>query len=196
MQNKSNKIILFSLLGIGILASVIAFIMAIKVSAAKSVIVDENKYSNEYFFQLMDGTNTDAVPENIQDAVQSARTANTMFNIASTILYILVAIAIIAALVAFFKLLRTKRQSFVKTLIVLLILCVIFFIAWIISSGTDLSLVRIGKIIELDPQVPEQAEKIKSFSKLVGAGAITVYIVFIVSLISLVVTEIIKFFKK
>ena len=48
MQNKSNKIILFALIGIAILASVFTIIFAAKVSAAKSVIVDEYKYSNEY----------------------------------------------------------------------------------------------------------------------------------------------------
>ena len=185
MQNKSNKIILFALLGIAIIASVVTIIFASKVSAAKSVIVDENKYSNEYFFQLMTGSNTDEVPANIQDAVQSARTSNTMFNIASTVLYILVAIAILAALVTFVKLLWTKRQSFVKTLLVAIILCVIFFIAWLISSGSDIPTTML-----------ERFDMTQSGSKLVGAACISVYILFFASLLSIIYVEVAKLFKK
>jgi len=185
MQNKSNKIILFALLGIAILASVFTIIFAAKVSAAKSVIVDEYKYSNEYFFQLMTGSNTDEVPANIQDAVQSARTSNTMFNVASTVLYILVAIAILAALVTFVKLLWTKRQSFVKTLLVAVILCVIFFVAWIFASSTDVSATML-----------EKYDVTQSGSKLVGAACISVYILFFASLLSIVYVEVAKLLKK
>ena len=185
MQNKKNKLILFALLGIAIIASVVTIIFAAKVSAAKSVIVDEYKDSNEYFFQVMTGSNTDEVPESIQEAVQSARSSNTMFNIASTVLYILVAIAILAALVTFVKLLWTKRQSFIKTLLVAVVLCVIFFVAWLISSGSDVSTTMLEKF-----------DMTQSGSKFVGAACITVYILFFASLLSIIYVEVAKFFKK
>ena len=184
MQNKTNKIILFALLGIALIASVITIIFAAKVTSAKKVIVDENEYKDDYFFRVM--TNTEeVVPDAIQEAAQTARSANKIFNISSTILYILVAIAIIAALVTFFKLWWTKRQSFIKTLLVAAILCVIFFVAWLVSSGTDVPDTMLQKF-----------DMTQSGSKLVGAASISVYILFFASLVSIIVTEVIKLFKK
>ena len=186
MQNKTNKIILFALLGIALIASVITIIFAAKVTAARNVIVKENEYPEEFFFQVMTGSIAiDEVPDAIKEAAITARSANKIFNISSTVLYILVAIAIIAALVTFFKLWWTKRQSFIKTLLVAAILCVIFFVAWLFSSGTDVPTTMLEKF-----------DMTQSGSKLVGAASISVYILFFASLVSIIVTEVIKLFKK
>ncbi len=142
MQEKSNKIILFAVLAVAIIASVFAVLFA-------------------------------------------ANGKGGMFDVASVIVYCLVGIAIVAALATFVKLLWTNKKSFFKTLIVAAILCVIFAIAWILSSGTDVSATMLEKF-----------DITESGSKLVGAACISVYILFFASILSIVYVEVAKLIKK
>lgn len=111
--------------------------------------------------------------------------AGGMFDAASIIVYCLVGIALVAALTTFVKLLWTNKKSFIKTLLVAALLCVIFLIAWILSSGTDVSATMLEKF-----------DITESGSKLVGAACISVYILFFASILSIVYVEVAKLIKK
>ena len=67
----------------------------------------------------------------------------------------------------------------------LLGLVVIFVVSYILSSGTDIS-----------PEVFEKTGADYGSSKLIGAGMYTIYGVLFLSVISIVLTEVIRPFKK
>ena len=142
MQDKQNKIILFVVLAVAIIASVFAVLFAVN-------------------------------------------QAGGMFYVASIIVYCLVGIALIAALATFVKLLWTNKKSFVKTLLVAALLCGIFLVAWLVSSGTDVSATMLEKF-----------DITQGGSKLVGAACISVYILFFASILSIVYVEVAKIIKK
>ncbi|MCL2683140.1 MAG: hypothetical protein FWE63_06640 [Bacteroidales bacterium] len=115
----------------------------------------------------------------------SHSTVLLLVNIGLIITYILFGIAVIGALIAAGKALTTSRGSSKMTLLGALGIIVIFAVSWFLSSSTDISEILF-----------ERTGTSLWWSRPIGAGLISFYILFICVVGTVIGTEIMKPFKK
>ncbi len=101
------------------------------------------------------------------------------------VVYVLAIIAVVAAIGFSIVQFGGNIKNSKYTLFGLLGLVVIFVVSYALSSGTDIS-----------PELFEKTGSDYGSSKLIGAGMYTIYAVMALAVISIVVTEIIRPFKK
>lgn len=110
---------------------------------------------------------------------------DTLINIGMFVVYALLILGILAAVgFSIYQFAGNFKQSR-TSLYGIIGLIVIFVISYLISSGTDIS-----------PAVFEKVGGNYDSSKLIGAGMYMFYILFGITLITLIVTEIARPFKK
>ncbi len=97
--------------------------------------------------------------------------------------YILIAVALLAAIVLPLLNSLSNPKSLLKTLGGVVLLVVLFFIAYAISGG------------EVLPTYVEQGVTTSGTSKFVGGVLITMYILIVFALLAIAITEIKKVFK-
>ncbi|MDR0438382.1 MAG: hypothetical protein LBH22_08820 [Bacteroidales bacterium] len=115
----------------------------------------------------------------------SHSTVLLLINIGLIITYILFGLAVIGALIAAGKSFATSRGNSKMALLGAFGIVVIFIVSWFLSSGTDISEILF-----------ERTGTPLWWSRPVGAGLISFYILFICVVSTVIGTEIMKPFKK
>ncbi len=117
------------------------------------------------------------------------QTNDSLFGVAAYIMYAIVILSLVAilgfAIWNWAKSFKNDRKSAIKVLGIVVAMVVIFLISWLCASSTDVSEVLLQK-----NNLSEGA------SKLVGAACISVYILFGISILAIVYTEVAKLIKK
>ena len=117
------------------------------------------------------------------------QTNDSLFGVAAYIMYAIVILSLVAilgfAIWNWVKSFKDDRKSAIKILGIVVAMVVIFLISWLCASSTDVSETLLQK-----NNLSEGA------SKLVGAACIAVYILFGISIVAILYTEVAKLIKK